>query len=221
MLAYAANRPVVGKRQSSPNAMLIVISAHVALVAAVMSVKMDFPQRIKEPPTIIDLLPDPIPPQPIKLPTSPQPRHVTRVIDNPRTNVPLPPITGPIVDPGLPGLDPRRVTGAGTNIITAIQRPVVTPMYHDARLLTPPAELKPPYPPSKLLSEEEAVLTLRLVIDERGRVVSVDPVGRADSAFLEAARRYMIARWRYQPATDDGRAISSSLTVTLRFELNG
>jgi protein TonB len=94
-------------------------------------------------------------------------------------------------------------------------------MHHDARLLTPPAELKPPYPPSKLLSEEEAVLTLRLVIDERGRVVSVDPVGRADSAFLEAARRYMIARWRYQPATDDGRAISSSLTVTLRFELNG
>ena len=37
MLAYAASRPRVGKAQSSPNAMLIVISVHVAVIAAVMS----------------------------------------------------------------------------------------------------------------------------------------------------------------------------------------
>ena len=31
MLAYAANRRVIGRRASNPNALLIVIAAHVAL----------------------------------------------------------------------------------------------------------------------------------------------------------------------------------------------
>jgi hypothetical protein len=46
-------------------------------------------------------------------------------------------------------------------------------------------------------------------------------VGRADRAFLDAARRHLIAHWRYQPATEDGRTITSSLTITLRFQLDG
>jgi hypothetical protein len=52
-------------------------------------------------------------------------------------------------------------------------------------------------------------------------VIAVDPVGRADRVFLEAARRYLIAHWRYQPASEDGRSVASSITVTLRFELDG
>lgn len=219
MLAYAANRPVFGKRRSSPNAMLLVISAHVALVAAVMSIKMDLPQRI-EPPMIVEFFPEPKLPQPTKPPTRSQ-QPAVNGIDNPQRNAPILPIGGPIVDPGPSALDPGPIAGAGTNVTPIIPNPVITPMHRDAQLLTPPAQLKPPYPPSKLLSEEEAVLTLRIAIDERGRVVSVDPVGPADGAFLEAARRYMIAHWRYQPAMNDGRPIASSLTVTLRFELDG
>jgi periplasmic protein TonB len=89
-----------------------------------------------------------------------------------------------------------------------------------ARLLTPPSELKPPYPESKLLTGEEAALTLRLTISEQGRVIAVDPVGRADGVFLDAARRYLMAHWRYKPATRDGQPVASSLTITLRFELD-
>ena len=65
------------------------------------------------------------------------------------------------------------------------------------------------------------MLTLRLSIDERGRVIGVEPVGRADRAFVEAARRHMMAHWRYAPASEDGRAIRSSVTVTMRFMLDG
>jgi protein TonB len=72
-----------------------------------------------------------------------------------------------------------------------------------------------------LLSEEEAVLRLRLSISDDGRVIAVDPVGPADRTFLDAARRHLIAHWRYQPATEDGRTIASSIVITLRFELNG
>ena len=56
MLAYAANRPVAGKRPSSPPAMLLIISAHVALIALAMSAKMEIDRRAYQwiRPTIYD-----------------------------------------------------------------------------------------------------------------------------------------------------------------------
>ena len=41
MLAYAANREVAGKRPSSPPAMLLIVSAHIALIALAMSAKVE------------------------------------------------------------------------------------------------------------------------------------------------------------------------------------
>jgi protein TonB len=46
-------------------------------------------------------------------------------------------------------------------------------------------------------------------------------VGSADRAFLEAARRHLLARWRYKPATEGGRTVGSSTVITLRFQLEG
>jgi protein TonB len=87
--------------------------------------------------------------------------------------------------------------------------------------VTPASDVKPPYPPSKLRDGEEAALRLKLTIDERGRVTGVEAVGPADPVFLAAARRHLIAHWRYRPATEDGRAVATSTLVTLRFELAG
>jgi protein TonB len=221
MLAYAANRPVPGKRQSSPNALLIVISVHVALLAIVMSAKMELPPIAKHPPIDIFWVPKPkVPPPPTPQPP-PGPRpQINDKFDDPRTEIKTPPIadqqSGSETTP-----DAGTVLGGGTATITDIRPPVLPPIHHDPRLLTPPSELKPPYPASKLLSEEEAVLRLRLSISDDGRVIAVDPVGPADRTFLDAARRHLIAHWRYQPATEDGRTIASSIVITLRFELNG
>lgn len=219
MLAYAASRPLPGKRQSSPNAMLLVISVHVALLAVVMSAKMDLPQQIVDGPVkLIEIKTDPLPPPPAPpLTTHPQPQPPTT---RTTTQVPLPPLDNPPVATSGPIVGPGPIAGAGAAVIPVIPKTLVAPVHRDARLLTPPSELKPPYPPSKILSEEEALLTLRLTIDERGRVVAVDPVGRADRAFLEAARRHLLAHWRYQPAAEDGRAVGSSITVNLRFQLD-
>ena len=65
MLAYAANRPVAGKAPSSPPAMLLIISAHVALIALVMSAKMEMTRhQPKDGPIInIPVPPDPPPPE--------------------------------------------------------------------------------------------------------------------------------------------------------------
>jgi protein TonB len=221
MLAYLANRPVPGQRQSSPNALLVVISVHVALLAAVMSAKMDLPHRIlQRPPTVLSFPKPPPPPPPTGNPRTPT-QHTTPRIDNPPVTIPLPPTTNPLPTTGGDKVEVGPALGGGTGVISGIPHPVLTPIHHDPRLLTPASELKPPYPSSKLLSEEEATLRLRLTINEQGRVVGVDPIGRADSAFLEAARRHLIAHWRYQPATEDGRAVASSMQITLRFQLDG
>ena len=63
MLAYAANRPVAARAPSSPPAMLLIISAHVALIALIMSAKMEF-QPVKHPRTKIVFVPKPIDPPP-------------------------------------------------------------------------------------------------------------------------------------------------------------
>jgi len=122
--------------------------------------------------------------------------------------------TGPITPP-----NPGQVLIGSTGSIEF--PPPHTVVKLGPQLATPASELKPPYPPSKLITEEEATLRLKVMIDERGRVIAVDPVGNADRTFLEAARRYLIAHWRYKPATEDGRAVGSSMVITLRFQLDG
>jgi len=220
MLAYAPTRRRVAERPSSPNAMLFVISAHVVAIAAVMSAKMDLPRRIFDPPPKVISIPmqkDPppieiarsLPPQPLPEPTQAPPsanlHPDTLAISN----------RGPAVGPN-PNPGPIQVADANVVVPDLPPRPAASA----AQLLTSGAELKPPYPQSKLLSEEEALLQLRLTIDEHGRVVAVDPVGRADPVFLAAARRYLLAHWRYKPAMSDGRPVSTALTILLRFQLD-
>jgi len=61
---------------------------------------------------------------------------------------------------------------------------------------------------------------LALTIAPDGRVTAADPVGRVDPEFLAAARRHILAHWRYRPATDDGSAVGSLIIVTVSFRLD-
>ena len=222
MLAYAAGRPKIGERRPNPNMMLFIISAHIAAVAAIMSAKMDLPKEIRDGPTIVQLLRTPTPPPPKEFArTKPVPRQIQQPTYTPAPRVPtqLPPEQ-------LPDATPLPQPGAGDPAVLPEPRepvqfdPTPVPVSTPAQPLTAPSDLRPPYPESKLLAGEEAALTLRLSIDERGRVVAVDPVGRADAVFLAAARRHLIAHWRYKPAMENGRAVASTLVVSLRFELD-
>jgi len=220
MLEYAAGRRQIAARPSSPHAMLAIISVHVALLALVMSAKMDLPVSFpKLPPLIRISVPPEPPPNPVPS-ARPQPPRQQTGID--RTTDLVPPVS--LQQPGAsePSTNPTSIATGDTSVLPALPQPqATTPIRHDALLLTPPWELKPPYPVSKLASEQEATLRLRLTIDEHGKVIAVDPVGAADPVFLDSARRYLMAHWRYAPATQDGHAVGSSLTVTLQFQLDG
>lgn len=220
MLAYAANSPQVAVRRSSPRTLLLIAAAHVAVLALIVTAKSDLPQRIVHTPISVTLVPEP-PPPPAAHVTKPrvvQPVHDSAVPQPPPINVPQVPVANPM--PKFPDIGGLVGPGAQPQPRVEPQPTVHAPAPTPAWLLTPTSELKPPYPEAKLLTGEEASLTLRLSIDEHGRVMAVDPVGRFDPVFLAAARRHLLAHWRYKPAIKDGRATASTTLVTLRFELD-
>lgn len=220
MLAYAANRPRIAARQSSPNALLFVICAHIVLVAAVMSAKMGLPSRIFEPPTTIVSVPLPKPPPAPVPPTSTKRQAVPSTQPDRQPQV-APTVVKPEVSASTGNSEgPALIGGDGAGTM-ALPLPQPVPVSTPAQPLTAPADLRPPYPESKLVAGEEAALTLRLTVDEHGRVIAVDPIGRADPVFLAAARKHLIARWRYKPAMEDGRPVSTFVVITLRFKLDG
>ena len=222
MLAYAASRPRVGVRQSSPNTLLFIILGHIVLLAVAMSVKEALPPIVKDGPITIYKVPIDKPPPPIP-PETKQPKTSTNTTTTSRENHSQPQVptsTEPQVPlGGAPGLGSSGGTGTSQLPPLPPLPPAPVGISRGATLLTPPADVRPPYPQSKLIAEEEATLKLRLTIDEQGRVVAVDPVGRADPVFLASARRHLMAHWRYKPAMKDGQPIPTSIVISLRFEL--
>jgi len=157
--------------------MLLIVSAHVALIAVAMSAKMEIDRRHPFEGTMILVPPAPPPPPP----TGTTAKRTRTETLNPRP-------TGPNTETDLPPLGGDPVGGdqasAGGDVVTGggvgnFPPPLATPVRHDARLLTSPSELKPPYPELKILSGEEATLKLRLTISDTGRVTAVDPIGVA------------------------------------------
>ncbi|HYI43753.1 MAG TPA: energy transducer TonB [Sphingomicrobium sp.] len=213
--------PGFAERKPYPRALIVIVAAHAAAITAVMLAKMDLPVRVMPAPTEVDLIPLPKEPPPNPPEPRPQPEPGRSVIDRPVAVVPVPVPSVPAVDATptpIPDLRPDIGTRLATN--PAVTIPVVPPPVRTGpRFATPDSRLRPPYPLNKIDTGEEAALRLRLSIDERGRVTAVEPVGSADPSFLGAARRHLIAHWRYRPATEGGRPVASSTVITLRFEL--
>ena len=218
MLAYAAHRRRVAAPRSAPHAMLGIMVAHIAVIAIVMSAKLDLPKRIFDRPITVENIPlsDPPPEQPRP---EPAPRNSESVIEKPTPFVPIPQPMDDSLDSNPNPIPLPPDLGAGPRF-DPLPNPTPVPVKVGPRFVTPAGLVRPPYPLEKLKSEEEASLKLRLSIDHNGRVVSVEPVGKADRVFLLAARRHILARWHYQPATVDGRPMASSTVVTLQFQLN-
>lgn len=213
MLAYV---PRPERRRFNPPALALILGIHAVALAAIMSARMDVVPRDREPPTKIDMIE--LPPEPEKARPQPKsPEAPARAWTAPRPVIEPLPLPGPTIDL-LPPPDPGPLIGNGMDPL-----PIPKPMpavRTGPRFATAEGDIRPPYPESKRALDEEATLRLRLAIDERGRVVAVDPVGKADPAFLAAARRHILRVWRYKPAMDGDRAIASTTVITLRFELD-
>ena len=221
MLAYAANA-TTRRDAGRPKLLIPIVAGHLAVIAIVMTARMDVVRTVP-PPLVVETYRVPPPPPPPE-PTTPKQAKV-----DPQ---PAQTTVNPLVDvaptPRFPTqVQPHDVAtiadGTGTSPLPL--PPFIIPEPPHAivrtlpRLATADDLLRPPYPAAKRDAGIEAALVLRLLIDERGRVTSVEPVGKADPAFLASARAHLIRAWRFDPATEDGKPVASTKTITLRFEL--
>lgn len=218
-----ASTPGFADHRRHPRALMFIVGGHAVLIAAVMTAKMDVIPPLVTTKTIVDLIEAPKPPPPPPPPeTIPEPQQQVQPrnsqIDQPAPIREIPISDGPeISSVSLPPLPTPGPIGTGTQ--PAPSRPILDPVRVAAVFNTPDHLLRPPYPIDKQRLEEEGTLRLRLTIDERGRVIAVEPAGPVDRSFFESARKHLLAKWRYKPATVDGRPVRSSTVITLRFEL--
>ena len=213
MLSYA---PRPDQKNLHPATLALIILGHAGLLALVMTAKSGEIFKVPRIPTIITFVPEPTPPPPPPQP-QPNPPPSNSQITTVDPVIPPLPSPGPTIVPIPPPPLPGPVTGSGT-LPTPI--PLDPPIVRTGpRFATVGDAIRPPYPDAMREIGSEASLRLRLTIDERGRVVAVDPVGRADATFLEAARRHILRVWRYRPAMEGAKAVPSTTTISLKFEL--
>ena len=215
MLAYA---PRPDTQRLRPATLGLIVLGHAGLLALVMTANSGIIFKEKSDPPDVIFVPVPKPPEPPPPEPRANPQPSTSKIDTVVPIVPPLPSPGPQVDQfPQPLPQPSPVIGTGT-VPTPV--PLDPPIIRTGpRFATADAAIRPPYPMSKREMGDEASLRLKLSIDERGRVVAVEPVGRADATFLEAARRHILRVWRYRPAMEGPKAVPSTTTITLKFEL--
>jgi len=218
------------QKPRSPTGLGLVLLLHGAAIAGVVMIKG--PEFIG-PRGAIDIIdiraPEPPPPvdpppqterQEIPLPAPPAPHVPDRIVDTP-------PTPGPTFAEGPPTdrFDPRPATsdlgtGGGTGVIPPLERPRPEPVRTEA-LFSRGVEQQPPYPVSEIREGREGSVRVQVRIGTDGRVKAISRLSATSDAFWRATERHALARWRFRPATEDGRAVESSKTLTVHFRLNG
>ncbi|HZF94818.1 MAG TPA: energy transducer TonB [Allosphingosinicella sp.] len=213
-----------------PGAAATVILLHGAAVGALLLIKNpEVVRQVFPPTTIIPVRVDPLPPPP----PPPQPEKplvretyvtappIPSPVPSPFVVPPSPPVPPPSTgelsgtrDEGRPYVPPRPV----------VENPPPTPppprevVRTEARMTS--GDLQPPYPTAEQRLEREGRVVIRVTIGTDGRVTSAQKVSATSDAFYTATERHARSRWRFRPATVDGRPVETTKTLTVVFQLN-
>lgn len=194
-----------GKRIAATS---LAIALHVLVLMLLM-----LPTQISMPPAAVEnvmvvvpifkhVQPTPIPPV---SPLQPHPRPLTRPMQQP-TPTPVDDTPSPVdtvaitapVQPETIGTDPAPVA-AFAQISTDVAPP-------------------PPYPIEARRRGVSGVVTLRVRVDAQGRPVEATVETSSGSRLLdEAARKFVLARWHFIPATQSGTPIEAIALIPINF----
>jgi len=198
------------QKTRSPTSLVMVIALHVAVFAAVVLIKG---------PQFIRIEPNPDPPPVVQPPQPNQP--VESVIDRSIVIADRPPLPGPITDPN-PVRPPIFGTEVGGGTVTEVG-PTLPPLPAVRRgaELDPrySGQLQPTYPPSELRAQRDGRVQVRVTIGPNGRVTSVARLMATSDAFWRVTEQQALNRWRFRPATLDGRPVEDSKVMTLVFRI--
>lgn len=216
-----ANGGFFEQKSASPTRFALVAAGHAAVLAAVMLTAG--PQFIlpPRPPLVVTPIPVPQPPEPDR----PQPDRTERQTESPQDRIIIPdrlPDSPPIPGPSFPARDPVGPPAGGTVISDPAPPadPPAPPVRRGAELDPRFAHLlQPQYPLAEQRAQRGGTVVIRVTIGPDGRVRSAERVSATSDAFWAAAERQALTRWRFRPATLDGRPVESSRTMTIHFRI--
>jgi len=210
------------EKRRSPASLAAVIGLHGAALAAVMIFGTTTFIAHKDPRTTVFNVPIPQPPEPVPPPPSHQNQQTPQQRDQVTTTPPVAPvpsdaITAPPQPPTVyhPPLPPGPQIALNTTTAPVLppvrHAAMVDPNYRDA--------LQPPYPRPMLDAQRNGSVRVRITIGTDGRVSAIEQLSATDDAFWRVTERQARSRWRFRPATLDGRPIVSTMLMTVTFRI--
>jgi len=181
-------------------------------VSAGQSVELTLIEAAGEPPSEVASPPEPPPPEPPQEAppeSEPPPRQEAEMIQPQPEPEPRPkPASAPRAMPRTARSAPLGAPSAGG---VAGLRTKAKPNY----LSNPP----PAYPAASKQAGEQGVVMLSVSVTEQGRAASVRLERSSGFPRLDEAARNAVQRWRFSPARLGSIAVSSEVTVPVRFHL--
>lgn len=200
---------------------IVAMSAAIALnAAALIAVMRPMVAHIETAPLIAPVIrlvdhpaePKVVPPPPIDLKPVPVVRHdvAPPVVTRPQ---PVAPPQATPTEEGSAPMTPAPTVDATPSTPAMVSAPVEA---HLAYVSAP----APAYPRAAISRRMEGTVTLRVLVDETGKPVQVEIEKSSGHSILDiTARDQVLAAWRFQPATADGKAVRAWARIPVSFDL--
>lgn len=211
------------QKRRSPAGLAVAIGLHGAALAALIA----FGTTTFLPPDrsgiqIITIRPDPPVPPPDQ-PPPPQPRDAQTPRQEDRltvTHTENPPV-GPLTSEETPPRPYQEPTAPPGPVRYVEATPVVPPPVRRAATVDPNYRdaLQPPYPRDMETAGRNGSVRVRITIGTDGRVSAIEQLSATDASFWRVTERQARSRWRFRPATEDGRPIVSTMVMTVTFRI--
>lgn len=216
MTSFVIERPFeCAPHAARSTAMALALSLNVALVLiALLPVAQPMRQAPLPQLLIATLLP---PPPPVVPPPVVQVLRAVKPIITPSVRAPA--MQSVAIQPGtLPAL----ALVAPLPVATSSSNPVVPATSGDSdAVIAYATATPPPYPAEALRAGIEGTVMLKVLVGPDGKPEQVVIARSSGSRVLDAAaRRHVLAAWRFHPALRDGHAIAAWALVPVRFDLN-
>lgn len=212
MSSFAVNHPFEYAPHATRSlALALTLSLNLVLVLLGLLPSTRFPLPAPIPDSLQATI---LPPPPPVVPTLPVVKHLA----TPSVHIAIAPSIAPVAIRTLRTVEPvmplqSTLPVASTNTIATAADRNATIAYETA---TPPA-----YPIQALRAGTQGTVLLKVLVDAAGKPVQVLIEHGSGSRLLDdAARRHVLAAWRFHPAIQNGQAIEAWVVVPVRFALN-
>ena len=81
-------------------------------------------------------------------------------------------------------------------------------------------DFQPAYPLGQLRREREGTVSVRVLVGTDGRVKDIQLIDSPHEDFWSATRKQALGKWRFTPATEDGKPVESWMTLKVLFQIN-